>query len=74
MSVIIILMSISSMSHVDLKKCPCRPVDFKGQGPHVYGAATHFTGITLKGGVIPQALLLSGLHPVYFYIILKVGR
>ena len=35
MSVIFILMSISSMSHVDFKKCPCRPVDFKGQGPSI---------------------------------------
>ena len=33
MSVIFFLMSISSMSHVDLKKCPCRPVKFKGQVP-----------------------------------------
>ena len=24
-----------SMSHVDFKKWPCRPVKFKGQGPHV---------------------------------------
>ena len=22
------------MSHVDFKKWPCRPVEFKGQGPH----------------------------------------
>ena len=29
-----ILMSITLMSHVDFKKCPCRPVNFKGQGPH----------------------------------------
>ena len=30
MSVIFILMSISSISHVDFKKCSCRPVDFNG--------------------------------------------
>ena len=26
-------MSMGSMSHVDFKKWPCRPVEFKGQGP-----------------------------------------
>ena len=23
------------MSHVDFKKWPCRPVDFRGQGPYI---------------------------------------
>ena len=36
MSIIYFLMSISSMSHVDFKKWPCRPVEFKGQGPSYY--------------------------------------
>ena len=27
-------MSLSPMSHVDFKNCPCRSVDFKGQGPY----------------------------------------
>ena len=27
-------MSIGSMSHLDFKKLPCRPVEFKGQGPY----------------------------------------
>ena len=26
-------MSLSPMSHVKFKKWPCRPVDFRGQGP-----------------------------------------
>ena len=26
-------MSLSPVSHVDFKKVPCRPVDFRGQGP-----------------------------------------
>ena len=53
MSVIFFLMSISYMSHVDFKKCLCRPVNFKGQGPHFTypptlnphspTAPTHFT-------------------------------
>ena len=33
MSLIVFPMSIGFMSHVDFKKKPCRPVDFKGQGP-----------------------------------------
>ena len=27
------LMSLGSMLHVDFKKCPCRRVEFRGQGP-----------------------------------------
>ena len=36
---------ISSMSHVDFKKWPCRPVKFKGQGPPQWmpPAVTRFT-------------------------------
>ena len=34
MSVMFLLMWISSMSHVDFVKSPCRPFDFKGQGSH----------------------------------------
>ena len=33
MSLIFFPMSKGSMSHVDFKKWPCRPVEFKGQGP-----------------------------------------
>ena len=33
LSVICFLISISSMSHVNFKKCPSRDVYFKGQGP-----------------------------------------
>ena len=33
MSLILFLMSLGSMSHVDFKKGPCQPVEFKGQGP-----------------------------------------
>ena len=34
MSLISFLMSLGSMSHVDFKKWPCRPVEFKGQGSY----------------------------------------
>ena len=27
------VMSLGFMSHVDFQKRPCRPVDFRGQGP-----------------------------------------
>ena len=33
MSLAFFPMSIGFMSHVDFKKRPCRPVEFKGQGP-----------------------------------------
>ena len=33
MSLLFFPMSIGFMSHVNFKKWPCRPVDFKGQGP-----------------------------------------
>ena len=31
MSISSVLMSVSSMSHVDFRKWPCRPVECKGQ-------------------------------------------
>ena len=34
MSLIFFPMSIGFMSHVDFKKRPCHPVEFRGQGPH----------------------------------------
>ena len=34
MSLIFFPVSIGFMSHVDFKKRQCRPVEFKGQGPH----------------------------------------
>ena len=33
MSIVFFLMSIGSMSHVEIKKQPCRPVKFNDQGP-----------------------------------------
>ena len=33
MSIVFFLMSIGSMSHVEFKKQPCRPVEFNGQRP-----------------------------------------
>ena len=47
MLVILFLMSIKSMSHVDFKKWPYCPVEFKGQEPPFVGfnnlAARHVT-------------------------------
>ena len=34
MSLFFLVMLISPMSHVDYKKRPCRPVDFRGLGPY----------------------------------------
>ena len=39
MLMIFFLVSIGSMSHVDVKKWPWRPVKFKGQGPFVIEAS-----------------------------------
>ena len=39
-------MSLSPMSHVEFKKVQCRPVDFRGQGPH-WG---HQAGVGGGGG------------------------
>ena len=33
MSCQIFFLSLNSMSHVDFKKLPCHPVEFKGQAP-----------------------------------------
>ena len=38
MSIVFFLMSIGSMSHVEFKKQPCRPVESKGQGPFMSGS------------------------------------
>ena len=35
-------MSIGFMSHVDFEKWPCRPVEFKGQGPKFRGCSIEF--------------------------------
>ena len=32
-SLLLIIMSLGSMSHYEFKKRPCRPVDYRGQGP-----------------------------------------
>ena len=37
MSLIVVSISIGSMSHVDFKKWPCHPVEFKGQESEVGG-------------------------------------
>ena len=34
-------MSLSPMSHVESKKCPCRPVDFRGQWPYMQVVDRH---------------------------------
>ena len=50
---------LCSMSHVEFKKCPCRRVEFRGQGP-LY---RHF-----------RKLLWTLPAPPSFHIILFVGR
>ena len=51
MSLIFFPMSIGFMSHVDLKKCQCRPVEFKGQGPHYWALVTESDKDDVSGDV-----------------------
>ena len=44
MSLIVLSMSIGSMSHVDFKKWPCHPVEFKGQESEVVGGGGGWGG------------------------------
>ena len=44
MSLISFPMSIGFMSHVDFKKRPCRPVEFRGQGPHMSEVRSRIVG------------------------------
>ena len=50
MSLIFCLMSIGFMSHVNFKKRPCRPVEFKGQGPLAGRAGVDPEGVGGGGG------------------------
>ena len=47
-------MSVSLMLHVQFQKCPCRPVDFRGQEPYLAAQSRGEAGI--------------GLHIYYNYI------
>ena len=60
-SIIFFLMSIGSMSRVDFKKQPSRPVEFKGQGPYPGGRGTG--GGRGPHGVGISWFLLKGLFP-----------
>ena len=42
-------MSLSPMSHVELKKWPCHPVDFRGQGPYLLWEALSKEGTEVQG-------------------------
>ena len=53
MAIIFVLMSIGSMSHVDFKKWPCYPVEFKGQGPYLSKMFFRASIMTLGCIVVP---------------------
>ena len=77
-------MSIGSMSHVEFKKWPCRPVEFKGQGPP-YRRQWRLRGaLPLQrwvpkikqqnpSSVLPKPSLtaLAGLQPPLFFLEIK---
>ena len=54
------------MSHVDFKKTPCRPVDFKGKEPQYYLNAAH-------SHACARRVFLSFLHFMKFWSPLKQG-
>ena len=60
MSLILFPMSIGCMSHVDFKKWPCRPVDFKGQGP--YYRPVDIDPFSAFHSVIAESSRAFGLH------------
>ena len=66
MSVIFFLMSIGFMSPVDIKKRPCRPVEFKGQWPPsggwVGGAEKEARHQSMRIEVVRSGPLLSSLE------------
>ena len=53
-------MSLSPMSHVKFKKCPCRPVDFRGRGSYIQGKYKN-TSIA----ILETCPLIRSVHNVY---------
>ena len=51
-------MSLSLMSHVEFKKCPCRRVVFRGQWPHLRGDGSE----ALSGNVTHRSLLVHAIR------------
>ena len=57
-------MSPSPMSHVEFKKCPCHPVNFRGQGPYSYDSYPYYQLILNYNPIflchITKAITLNG--------------
>ena len=71
MSVIIFLMSISSMSHVDFKKYPRCPVDFKGQGPTIVCVEKGVPNVD-QGNVIHTSFIHPFIHSFFILFFLEL--
>ena len=57
-----VTMSLSPMSHVEFKKCQCRPVDFRGQGPYRIDGSC-----TMGAAIVPQLSQLGGqARPLHY--------
>ena len=56
------LMSIGSMSHVNFKKWPCSPVEFKGQGSSHSRASKSLCGQDVPIFASPIAFTKSGVE------------
>ena len=85
MSTIFVPMSIGSMSHVDFKKWPCRPVEkfrVKGHGmgvPHievhigVFAMGVVHIEVLLGGHSVIEVLYMVDMSPFVFIILPDVG-
>ena len=60
MSVVFFLVSIGVMSPVNFKKCLCHPVEFKGQGPILWGWGEGGDGMVWMGKIkVGKGLILE---------------
>ena len=64
-------MSLSPMSHVEFKKCPCRPVDFRGQGPFYSLNNEHFFSARMPGltafSMVGKLVAAAGFASVHVF-------
>ena len=64
-------MSISSMSHGDFKKWPCRPVNLRGLGPFT---GTYFPMVdSTVSNYGPRPLKLTGRHGHFLNLTCDIG-
>ena len=60
-------MSMCSMSHFEFTKRPCRPVDFKGQGPYLYVGVPGLVDCGQVEGGPPEQEVLNHVGSMGFH-------